>query len=88
MHQEQDLEATRRVHRQNPHDHSGQRVTRGRTHNHEHRESGLAEQAATLYGPGNKYRLNTQEPGRMIAELRARERQQQDRVGKDVAIFP
>lgn len=36
--------------------------------------------AATLYGPDNKYRLNVREPSRMTAELRAREREQGEKV--------
>lgn len=36
--------------------------------------------AADLYGPGNRYRLSVREPARMTAELRAREREQEERV--------
>ncbi|CAM9623371.1 unnamed protein product, partial [Ectocarpus sp. 12 AP-2014] len=35
--------------------------------------------AADLYGPGNRYRLSVREPARMTAELRAREREQEER---------
>ncbi|CAM9186727.1 unnamed protein product, partial [Ectocarpus sp. 12 AP-2014] len=35
--------------------------------------------AAGLYGPGNRYRLSVREPARMTAELRAREREQEER---------
>lgn len=47
--------------------------------------------AAALYGPGNKYRLNIREPGRMAAELRVREREQAKKVqsgGRESLIAP
>lgn len=43
--------------------------------------AGACTAAATLYGPGNKYRLNVREPSRMTSDLRAREREQGDKVG-------
>ncbi|CAN0387523.1 unnamed protein product, partial [Ectocarpus sp. 8 AP-2014] len=41
---------------------------------------GRGAAAADLYGPGNRYRLSVLEPARMTAELRAREREQEERV--------
>ncbi|CBJ29035.1 hypothetical protein Esi_0133_0021 [Ectocarpus siliculosus] len=40
---------------------------------------GRGAAAAGLYGPGNRYRLSVREPARMTAELRAREREQEER---------
>lgn len=45
-----------------------------------HRRCKGREAAVTLYGPGNKYRLNVLEPARMTAELRAREREHGEQV--------
>lgn len=42
--------------------------------------SGGRGAAADLYGPGNRFRLSVREPARMTAELRAREREQEERV--------
>lgn len=44
------------------------------------RREGAGVAFADLYGPGNKYRLCVREPSKMVAELRARERERAEKV--------
>lgn len=43
-------------------------------------EGGVQSTGAALYGPANKYRMSVREPWRITADLRAKEREQDERV--------